>query len=144
MRNASPLQSGFSPINALWGRKKEKKGSPQRFSHLQRCLRVIHYNENTNEHCINEVLTFDESHLTTRFGFCSGERCNDGMHVIKPLQEISYLSNRKFYLCRHHSSIHFWNYDCNECLDLIQELYWSTKSYASGEGAQYINVLNLL
>lgn len=35
--------------------------------------------------------------LTTLFGFCSGEGCNDGECVLKHLQGTAYISIRKLY-----------------------------------------------
>ena len=42
---------------------------------------------------------YEEQLLNTQFGFRSGVGCNDGILVIKQLQEITYRSNEKLYTC---------------------------------------------
>ena len=49
---------------------------------------------------LNRLSKFYESQLIrTQFGFRSGLGCNDGIYVIKQLQDIAFMSQRKLYCC---------------------------------------------
>jgi hypothetical protein len=94
--------------------------------------------------------TFYESQLlTTQFGFRSGKGCNDGIYVCKQLQEIAVRSSRRLYTCFVDLSAAYDHINRNflfqsirnrikpgdptDCIDIIDQLYKSTKSFISGD-----------
>ena len=144
-----PEQWEISRITALW----KQKGSPQD----PQMYRGISIGSIVVKVVMNIILArlspfYESQLLTTQFGFRSGKGCNDGIYACKQLQEIAYRSNRKLYTCYVDLSSAYDHINRNflfstirnripqsehtDCIDLIEQLYKSTKSYmANGDPA---------
>ena len=89
----------------------------------------------------------------TQFGFRSGMGCNDGIFMIKQLQDIASLSERPLYVCFIDLTAAFDHVnrdllfktirnrlsdDQNTVnIDIIENLYMDTKSYMQNEDPEY-------
>ena len=89
------------------------------------------------------------SSFDTQFGFRSGKGCNDGIYVLKQLQEISYQSQTKLFTCfvdltaayDHINRTFLFQSIRNRipddartmCIDILENLYSLTKSYLVDE-----------
>ena len=88
---------------------------------------------------------YDEQLKRTQFGFRAGMGCNDGIYMLKQLQDIATLSQRKLYICFVDLTAAFDHVNRNLLfktirqrlppnqdttnLDIIEQLYMSTRSY---------------
>ena len=92
---------------------------------------------------------YEQQLSTTQFGFRAGNGCNDGIFVMKQLQEVAYRSKRKLYTCYIDLTAAFDHVNrsflfesirkrippsCDTTnIDVIKSLYEDTKSFLSGE-----------
>ena len=141
-----PHQWRTTKINAIW----KRKGSPQDPTKY----RGISIGSISTKAAMNIILTrisefYEAQLLDTQFGFRSGRGCNDGIYVLKQLQEISYQSQTKLFTCfvdltaaYDHINRSFLfqsirnripNDAPTTCIDILENFYSLTKSYLVDE-----------
>ena len=141
-----PDQWSITRITALW----KQKGSSQD----PLMYRGISIGSIVVKVVMNIILSrssqfYESQLLNTQFGFRSGKGCNDGIYVMKQLQEVACRSKRKLYTCYVDLSSAYDHINRKllfssirnrippdqptDCIDILENLYGSTKSFMSGE-----------
>ena len=141
-----PDQWAISRITALWKQKSSPK-DPLMYRGISIGSIIVKLLMNI---ILDRLSNFYESQLlTTQFGFRSGKGCNDGIFVVKQLQEIACRSNKKLYTCfvdlsaaYDHINRQFLFHSIRnripsgervDCIEILNELYNSTKSFMSDD-----------
>ena len=95
---------------------------------------------------------YDDQLLRTQFGFRRGVGCNDGIYMVKQVQEVAIKSQRKLYICFVDLTAAFDHVNrkflfqtirmrlprnqASTNIDIIENLYKSTKSYLKNENPE--------
>ena len=145
-RKEIPNQWGITRITPIW----KKKGSsmdPTKYRGISIGSVLCKVGMNI---ALKRLSTFYEDQLKrTQFGFRSGVSCNDGIYMVKQLQDIADMSERRLYVCFIDLTAAFDHVNREmlfktirnrlpqdmECspLDIIERLYQSTTSYLQNE-----------
>ena len=137
-----PNQWSISKIIPIW-KKKGSAADPSKYRGISISSTLCKIGMNI---ILKRLSSFYESQLKrTQFGFRDGTGCNDGIYVVKQLQEIASSSQRKLFACFIDLTAAFDHINRkllfqsilnrlpsnqeNTNINILQELYKSTKSY---------------
>ena len=141
-----PTQWTISQISPIW----KKKGSAMDPSKYRGISISSVFCKIAMNIILKRLESFYESQLKrTQFGFRNGVGCNDGIYMLKQIQEISQISQRKLYLCFIDLTAAFDHVNRNLLfmsikkrlppnqtstnLKIIENLYNQTRSYLQGD-----------
>ena len=147
-----PEQWTISRITAIW-KKKGNAFDPSKYRGIYIGSALCKIGMNV---ILRRLSHFYENQLKrTQFGFRSGTGCNDGIYMLKQLQDISSLSQRKLYICFVDLTAAFDHINrdllfktirnrlpANQAttnIDIIEQLYQSTKSYIQNDDPEKDN-----